>query len=70
MVTAGDLRGRGGSKCWRPISPAGIWPIRRAPRSCSPGDLTIKTHISRMFAKIGSRDRAASIGYAHRRRTG
>jgi DNA-binding NarL/FixJ family response regulator len=35
-----------------------------------PGDLTIKTHISRIFAKTGSRDRAAAIGYAHRRRTG
>jgi DNA-binding NarL/FixJ family response regulator len=27
---------------------------------------TIKTHISRIFAKSGSRDRAAAIGYAHR----
>src|ERR1700733_1053812 len=27
---------------------------------------TIKTHISRIFAKTGSRDRAAAIGYAHR----
>jgi DNA-binding NarL/FixJ family response regulator len=27
---------------------------------------TIKTHISRVFAKTGSRDRAAAIGYAHR----
>ena len=26
---------------------------------------TIKTHISRIFAKTGSRDRAAAIGYAH-----
>jgi DNA-binding NarL/FixJ family response regulator len=27
---------------------------------------TIKTHISRIFAKTGSRDRAAAIGYANR----
>ena len=27
---------------------------------------TIKTHISHIFAKTGSRDRAAAIGYAHR----
>jgi DNA-binding NarL/FixJ family response regulator len=27
---------------------------------------TVKTHISRIFAKTGSRDRAAAIGYAHR----
>ena len=27
---------------------------------------TIKTHISRIFAKTGSRDRAAAIGYAYR----
>jgi DNA-binding NarL/FixJ family response regulator len=26
---------------------------------------TIKTHINRIFAKTGSRDRAAAIGYAH-----
>ena len=26
----------------------------------------IKTHINRIFAKTGSRDRAAAIGYAHR----
>ena len=26
---------------------------------------TVKTHISRIFAKTGSRDRAAAIGYAH-----
>jgi DNA-binding NarL/FixJ family response regulator len=31
---------------------------------------TIKTHISRIFAKTGSRDRAAAIGYAHRRNIG
>jgi DNA-binding NarL/FixJ family response regulator len=31
---------------------------------------TIKTHISRIFAKTGSRDRAAAIGYAHRRGIG
>jgi DNA-binding NarL/FixJ family response regulator len=31
---------------------------------------TIKTHISRIFAKTGSRDRAAAIGYAHRHRIG
>ena len=27
---------------------------------------TVKTHISRIFAKTGSRDRVAAIGYAHR----
>ena len=26
---------------------------------------TIKTHINRIFAKTGSRDRAAAISYAH-----
>ena len=31
---------------------------------------TIKTHISRIFAKTGSRDRAAAIGYAHRQHIG
>jgi DNA-binding NarL/FixJ family response regulator len=31
---------------------------------------TIKTHINRIFAKTGSRDRAAAIGYAHRHRIG
>jgi DNA-binding NarL/FixJ family response regulator len=31
---------------------------------------TIKTHISRIFAKTGSRDRAAAIGYAHRHNLG
>jgi len=31
---------------------------------------TIKTHISRIFAKTGSRDRAAAIGYAHRHEIG
>jgi DNA-binding NarL/FixJ family response regulator len=31
---------------------------------------TIKTHISRIFAKTGSRDRAAAIGYAHRHHVG
>ena len=31
---------------------------------------TIKTHISRIFAKTGSRDRAAAIGYAHRHNIG
>lgn len=29
---------------------------------------TVKTHINRIFAKTGSRDRAAAIGYAHRHR--
>ena len=28
---------------------------------------TIKTHINRIFAMTGSRDRAAAIGYAHRK---
>ena len=28
---------------------------------------TVKSHINRIFAKTGSRDRAAAIGYAHRR---
>jgi DNA-binding NarL/FixJ family response regulator len=31
---------------------------------------TVKTHISRIFAKTGSRDRAAAIGYAHRHQIG
>ena len=31
---------------------------------------TIKTHISRIFAKTGSRDRAAAIGYAHQHNIG
>jgi DNA-binding NarL/FixJ family response regulator len=31
---------------------------------------TVKTHISRIFAKTGSRDRAAAIGYAHRHNIG
>ena len=31
---------------------------------------TIKTHISRIFAKTGSRDRAAAIGYANRHNIG
>jgi DNA-binding NarL/FixJ family response regulator len=31
---------------------------------------TIKTHITRIFAKTGSRDRAAAIGYAHRHNIG
>ncbi|HEY3953564.1 MAG TPA: LuxR C-terminal-related transcriptional regulator [Streptosporangiaceae bacterium] len=31
---------------------------------------TIKTHISRIFAKTGSRDRAAAIGYAHHHHIG
>jgi DNA-binding NarL/FixJ family response regulator len=31
---------------------------------------TVKTHINRIFAKTGSRDRAAAIGYAHRNHIG
>lgn len=31
---------------------------------------TIKTHINRIFAKTGSRDWAAAIGYAHRHNIG
>jgi DNA-binding NarL/FixJ family response regulator len=31
---------------------------------------TVKTHISRIFAKTGSRDRVAAIGYARRRNLG
>jgi DNA-binding NarL/FixJ family response regulator len=31
---------------------------------------TVKTHVSRIFAKTGSRDRAAAIGYAHRHNIG
>jgi DNA-binding NarL/FixJ family response regulator len=31
---------------------------------------TVKTHINRIFAKTGSRDRAAAIGYAHRHNIG
>jgi DNA-binding NarL/FixJ family response regulator len=35
-----------------------------------PSNHTIKTHIGRIFAKTGSRDRAAAIGYAHRHNVG
>jgi len=31
---------------------------------------TVKTHINRIFAKTGSRDRAAAIGYAHHHHIG
>jgi DNA-binding NarL/FixJ family response regulator len=31
---------------------------------------TVKTHVNRIFAKTGSRDRAAAIGYAHRSNIG
>ena len=31
---------------------------------------TVKTHISRIFAKTGSRDRVAAVGYAQRHRIG
>jgi DNA-binding NarL/FixJ family response regulator len=31
---------------------------------------TVKTHINRIFAKTGSRDRVAAIGYAHRHHLG
>jgi len=31
---------------------------------------TVKTHIGRIFAKTGSRDRAAAIGYVHRHQIG
>jgi DNA-binding NarL/FixJ family response regulator len=31
---------------------------------------TVKTHIGRIFAATGSRDRAATIGYAHRHNIG
>ena len=31
---------------------------------------TVKTHINRIFAKTGSRDRAAAIGYPHRHQIG
>jgi DNA-binding NarL/FixJ family response regulator len=31
---------------------------------------TVKTHINRIFAKTGSRDRVAAVGYAQRRRIG
>jgi DNA-binding CsgD family transcriptional regulator len=31
-----------------------------------PSNHTVKTHINRIFAKTGSRDRAAAIGYAQR----
>lgn len=33
-------------------------------------DHTVKTHINRIFAKTGSRDRAAAITYAHRHEIG
>jgi hypothetical protein len=32
--------------------------------------LVLLTHISRIFARTGSRDRAAAIGYAHRHHIG
>lgn len=32
------------------------------------GDATVKTHINRIFAKTGSRDRAQAVAYAHRHR--
>ena len=31
---------------------------------------TVKTHINRIFAKTGSRDRVAAVGYAQRHRIG
>jgi DNA-binding NarL/FixJ family response regulator len=31
-------------------------------------EATVKTHINRIFAKTGSRDRAQAIAYAHRHR--
>jgi DNA-binding CsgD family transcriptional regulator len=31
---------------------------------------SVKTHISRIFAKTGSRDRVAAIGYARRHNLG
>ena len=51
-----------------------LHPGRRANRR-GPSDLylnnhTIKTHVNRIFGKTGTRDRAAAIGYAHRRRIG
>jgi DNA-binding NarL/FixJ family response regulator len=31
------------------------------------GEATVKTHVNRIFAKTGSRDRPQAIAYAHRR---
>ena len=30
------------------------------------GEATVKTHVNRIFAKTGSRDRAQAVVYAHR----
>ncbi len=30
------------------------------------GEATVKTHVNRIFAKTGSRDRAQAAAYAHR----
>jgi DNA-binding NarL/FixJ family response regulator len=32
------------------------------------GEATVKTHVNRIFAKTGSRDRAQAVAYAHRHR--
>ena len=39
---------------------------REIARALFVSEATIKTHVNRIFAKTGSRDRAAAIGYAHR----
>ncbi len=33
-------------------------------------EATVKTHVNRIFAKTGSRDRAQAVAYAHRHRVG
>jgi DNA-binding NarL/FixJ family response regulator len=30
------------------------------------GEATVKTHVNRLFAKTGVRDRAQAVGYAYR----
>jgi DNA-binding CsgD family transcriptional regulator len=30
-------------------------------------EATVKTHVNRIFAKTGSRDRSQAVAYAHRR---
>ena len=43
---------------------------REIARALYVSEATVKTHVNRIFAKTGSRDRAAAIGYAHRHNIG
>ena len=43
---------------------------REIARALFVSEATVKTHVNRIFAKTGSRDRAAAIGYAHRHQLG